>query len=157
MKPASIAVLMFASVAGAAEPERCVPLMGVTIPGGPFRPSHRNLQRVEVQRCSPGVADAIKIVAWPDGGTTPSVSINTGGGDVRQVFTASNTFIAEISGGSRNQVYTITYSAGKPTLALKRATAGRVLIRSNGHVVEVDVPNEWRNELERHSFPIEEK
>jgi hypothetical protein len=149
--------MLVESIGLRAEAQPCISLMTIVVPGGTYRPLHRNLQRVEVQRCSPGVGDGLRLVAWADQGSSPGLSVDTAGGDVQQLFVGRNTFLLELSGGGRNHVYAITYSAGKPTVALKRATTGRASIRSDGSTVELQVPNQWTKQVERYSYVLEQR
>jgi hypothetical protein len=93
------------------------------------------LARVEIIRCGPD--DKLLIKAWEQDATKPALLIDTSDFSIVQTFARDNVFVVVTSGGSRDQVYVITYRNGKPTLALKQVTKGGMNLSVDRHVVRI--------------------
>jgi len=51
-----------------------------------------------------------------------------------------NVLVLESLRGSANHLYVFVFQHGKPTLALKRSTAGRVIVKRNEKTVNLAIP-----------------
>jgi len=124
----------------------------VVVPGTTYQTSLEKRQRVDIRLCSPGVADGIQLAAWASGKEQPSLVIGTPGGDVVQLVMRTNILVIEISGGSSDHIYVISYEAGKPKLVLKQATKSRAIISSHDKALEIQIPNHWTKAVDRYTF-----
>jgi hypothetical protein len=131
----------------------CRPMTAIVVPGGEYRESTDHLQRIEIRRCLPGVADGTQLVAWQSGRTVPTVIRNTAGGDVLRILVAKNIFAAEISGGSRNHVYVIAFESGTPKIVLHKTTADRATLSLGADSLIVVTKSALTGDAVEHEFP----
>ena len=70
----------------------------------------------------------------------PSLTFDTGYGYPVQLVHSANVLVLESLGGSANQVLVFAFHEGKPSVALKRSTAGEVQVKLTQKDVIVTVP-----------------
>jgi hypothetical protein len=113
------------------------------------------LRRVELRKCGPGISESLQIVAWEQKTDAPGLVIDTMDFTVVQAVMCGRVFVIETTGGSRDLVYVIVYTAEGPKLALERVTKARAEITSDGKSIRLNVPDTGTGKTETFSFPCE--
>jgi hypothetical protein len=96
-----------------------------------------NRQWFELRQC-PG--SSVIVQGYERHHSRPSFSFDTQDGYPIQLVHILNVLVLESAGGSANHLYVFAFQHGKPTLALKRSTAGGVAVRQNEKAVSLAVP-----------------
>ena len=99
--------------------------------------SPEDRQWFELRQCSGG---PVVLQGYERGRSRPSLSFNTQDGYPIQLVHILNVLVFESLGGSANHLYVFTFHEGKPTVALKRSTAGGVVVKRDEKTVTLTVP-----------------
>ncbi|MBL8292824.1 MAG: hypothetical protein JNN08_13355 [Bryobacterales bacterium] len=94
-------------------------------------------QWFELRQCGGGT---VLVNGYERHRSAPSLSFDTGHGYPVQLVHILNVLVIESLGGSTNHAFVLSFLNGKPTVALKRSTAGRVTVQRNEKSVTVAVP-----------------
>jgi hypothetical protein len=91
----------------------------------------------ELRQCEGG---SVLVNGYEPHKSNPSLTFDTGDSYPVQLVHIVNVLVFESLGGSANHVFVFTFLGGKPSLVLKRSTAGGIVVKSGDKAVALNVP-----------------
>ena len=125
-----------ACMAAAQDRGLCPHVLARLVPQRVLTLQDERLARVEVRDC-PAWGQPIQLSGWERDAGAPTLIVDTTDNVIGQLVMTGDVFVIVTEGGTRSWVYVITFSKGKPKLALTQVTKGIVRIVSDYWHVEL--------------------
>lgn len=142
---------LFLQARASQESALCEEIVTTLVPQFIFKVPTSDLERVEIRKCFPGLADSLQLVAWQRAARKPSLVLETTDFTIVQLVMSGRVFVVETTGGTRDIVWVITYQSGVPKLALKAITKGYAVVTSDYKRVSIEYPD-LNKQIRQHSF-----